>query len=198
MRFLTSVFFLKTISSGPLIHGLKPFQIWLRCGRHSSLIDIAATDTAVSMTPLLLTSRIQLCKLCSKAHKHSGVNDIAVLMWHCCVWWPRIQEALAAFKGYIFFKYSMCKLYYPIAITITQKYTSRGYLRIGDFIVFVSSRIWSHIQKGFNLCIRGQEEVFDEKNQRWKILWHGRFNQLQFCKHIFCIKAIHLVDLMQF
>jgi hypothetical protein len=105
------------------------------------------------MTPLVPPKRIQLCKLGSKSHRTSGVNDAASMtrlvrndtagaeeLEFARLWLP--------LKGISIKKIYIGQLYYPIDITITQKY--RGYLRIifgssgvietagakiGDFIV---------------------------------------------------------------
>jgi hypothetical protein len=81
------VFFHQTIPSGPLIHGLKHFRIWLRIHKviwshirkcsPSGVIDLAQATWAVSMTPLRLPQQILLCKLGSKSRSLSGVNDTA-------------------------------------------------------------------------------------------------------------------------
>jgi hypothetical protein len=66
MRFLTSGFFHQTILSGPLIHGLKHFWIWLRIRKViqqsqclSCVNDTAQAAWAVSMTPLRLPEQCQ-------------------------------------------------------------------------------------------------------------------------------------------
>jgi hypothetical protein len=74
-------------------------------------------------------------------------------------------------------------LYYPIAITITQKY--RGYLRIlfgssfvidtagakiGDFIVEYLREFEAICKKALTRESEAQVGLFDEKNQRLKIL----------------------------
>jgi hypothetical protein len=67
-------FFHQTMPSGPLIHGLKPFRIWLRICKVNRQKVVAS---AVSMTPLRPHQRIQLCKLGTKSRGLSGVNDTA-------------------------------------------------------------------------------------------------------------------------
>jgi hypothetical protein len=75
--------------------------------------DSAAHGTAVSMTPLwhahctaVSLTLLWLAQQCQWHHCgiYRGVNDTAVQIWHCCDFWPHIQEALAAFKGNIYQK----------------------------------------------------------------------------------------------
>jgi hypothetical protein len=74
--------------------------------------------------------RIQLCKLGSKSHRTAGAASAVSLIplvlpqrchWHSWCRGPRTREALAALKGNINEKNYIGKLYYPIAITITEK-----------------------------------------------------------------------------
>jgi hypothetical protein len=79
------------------------------------------------MTPLRPPQRIQLCKLGSKSHGLSGVNVTAQAIWHRSGRWPRIQEALAAFKGNIYKKLHR-QIVLPSSYNNHKKYM--GYLRI--------------------------------------------------------------------
>jgi hypothetical protein len=67
--------------------------------------------------------------MASNSRSYSKKSVPEWCQWHCWGRGPRIREALAAFKGNFYKKY-IGKLYYPIAITITQKILYRGYLRI--------------------------------------------------------------------
>jgi hypothetical protein len=115
MIFSTSGFFIKQSHLG---HG--PFRIWLRNRKvirqsrwHSSVNDTAVADTAVSMTPLWPTPRIQLCKPGSKSQKHSGVIDAAVA--DTAVSMTLLCQYDTAVPG------DLGKLYYPIAIKSQKK-----------------------------------------------------------------------------
>jgi hypothetical protein len=112
----------------------------------------------------------------------SGVNDTAQTKWPRWCRGPGIREALVAFKGDInqINQNYIGKLYYPIPITIIQKY--RGYLRIvfgtsgvtdtagakTGFERRISSRIRSRMQKAWTRESGAQVGLFDEKTRGWK------------------------------
>jgi hypothetical protein len=148
------------------VHQQSPWQRWSRLSGVNDTAGPASVDSTmqtwfkitshrrcqchcwcrlnVSLTPLVPPQRCHWHRQCCL----SGVIDTAGAIWHRWSRGPRIWDALAAFKGNINKTNYIGKLYYPIAITITQKY--RGYLRIcwgysgvidsagakiGDFIV---------------------------------------------------------------
>jgi hypothetical protein len=142
----------------------------------------AAHDTAVSLTPLWHAQRCN-----SNWHHcdmHNGVIDTAVQIRHRCDFVPHIRVALATFKGNIYRKnlHRQIDLHYIYNFNTTNMGVMKD--RFCDenwrFHSRFSPRIRSHIQKGFNLCIRGLGGVVWWKNQRSKISCQGLFNQLLF------------------
>jgi hypothetical protein len=92
---------------------------------------------------------------------------------------PRIQKALAAFKGNI----NKEKLHRQIVLPYSYNNPTKiiGVIK-GSFLApavslttlvpelaISKSNIRSHLQKGFNQLIRAQVGLFDEKNKRSKI-----------------------------
>jgi hypothetical protein len=80
-RDFRSLVFSSTTSPVPLIHGLKPFRIWLRIREgnrqgwlHSGVNDTAMHITVVSMTPLCMSQQYQWHRCAC----HSSANDTAV------------------------------------------------------------------------------------------------------------------------
>jgi hypothetical protein len=131
----TSGFFHQTIPSGPLIHRLKHFWIWLRIRKViwqsrwlSSVNDTAQAAWAVSLTPLRPPKWYQWhCSSCL-----SGINDTAKAAWAVAMTLLRRYDTAQArdlefervwptLKGISIQKNYIGKVYYPIAITITQK-----------------------------------------------------------------------------
>jgi hypothetical protein len=108
---------------------------------------------------------------------HSGGNDNPVQIWHRCDFGPHIPEALATFKGNIYRKNILRKifLHYIYSIAFTQQIwglTRDGFGHCDQSRQFrrrFSSRIRIHIQKGFNLCISAWGRCLMKKNQRSKI-----------------------------
>jgi hypothetical protein len=130
-------------------------EIWLGFTLRSSVNDAAVICTAVSMTPL--------------------VKIWPLWLRTATVTLDQIFERLWLWLGNIYRKY-IGKLSYTTFITFTQK--TWGYLRIvfchrGVIASWFSSQIRSHIQKGFNPCIRVFGGVVDEKKPEVENLVSG-------------------------
>jgi hypothetical protein len=128
-------YFHQTIPPGPLIHGLKPFRIWLRIRRDnqhyssfSGVNDTAETVSAVSMTPLKPPWSWNLKYHRDYNHKNFVFSGPMTQLWgsglkfQWCQWhrWnlydtavteKRLCESLASFKENIQQNYFMGK--YP-------------------------------------------------------------------------------------
>jgi hypothetical protein len=131
---------------------------------------IKTRDTAVQPTFFKISSRIIRHTVFNKeiwhrSDMHSGVNDTAVQIWHRCDFGPHIRKAVATFKGNIYQKTYIDKMYCTLSITFTQKLW--GLTRDMFFVSAVSlTPLWQklailfslrnriHIQKGLNRCIR--------------------------------------------
>jgi hypothetical protein len=99
--------------------------------------------------------------------------------WHHCDFGPHIQEALATFKGTIYRKNILRQIVLHYTYNFHTK--NRGVKQRLFFVTAVrrfhsrfSSRIQSHIRKGFNPCIRGLGVGVDKwKKTEVKILVSG-------------------------
>jgi hypothetical protein len=169
----------------PLIHGLKPFWIWLRicgvnrlwnCRFSSQRVHSGVIDTAVR--PTLSKIFMNDPKRCFYAgiwfgctrHMHSGVIDTAVT----CT-----AESLTPLYKYdtavtldLFFEWlwlpiekNIGKFTYTISITFTHKICHRCDENRRFHSQF-SPRIQSHIQRGINSCSRSLGEVVWWKKTR--------------------------------
>jgi hypothetical protein len=162
------LFFSSKNSPRPLIHGLKPFWIWLRIRGENQLWNRRCNwhrcDKKRSLvnTKILHSIFVIFAQRCQwlRCACNSGVNDITVQVtvvsmtplcmsqqcqWLCCAACSRVRFP-----------------YKKQCVELFAKILKKSWLHssVND-TARLSYQIRSHIRKGFNLCIRGPFLSFD-------------------------------------